>query len=133
MDQAVGLLNDEHRLKQWQDDFVSLQCLTGKFNQTGAMYIFNYQFYGRNMEVRSTVIENNLPTDYSAKLILQGMEMESVMAICELPNNKIKWTVQIKFIPKSFIFKILSVIKPSTFMTITNNSLESFKSLLEDN
>ena len=131
---VIPLFNNSDNYSKWQDGFVSLEQLSGNPGEKGAKSRFIYQSGKKTIELIETIIENRLPSEFTA--LYEAKEMTNIMKNTFTPAapGKTKYTAEIEYIKfSSIMMKIMSLFLKQTFRKQTQKWLEQFKVFAESN
>jgi len=67
IEKVVALWEDENNFKHWQDGFQSIELMQGTKDQVGAISRIYLQQGKRRMELKETILINELPKEKKAE------------------------------------------------------------------
>jgi len=125
---VVALWQDEAHFKHWQKGFKSKRLIEGTKGEKGAISKITLDFNGKDMLLKETVLENQLP-DYKKVYVAHKHMCNTLTDSFESINDKqTQWTAEVeytKFI--GFLPKMMAKLFPSMFKKQVQKWLDDFK------
>ena len=128
---VIELFDSFENLKKWQEGLVSIEHISGDPGQPGAKTRLLYDMGRRRMEMIETIIERNLPDEFSGTYDASGVH-NIVRNYFYDEGEQTRWALDSEFQFRSFM-RIMSLFIPgSKFREQTRSSMEAFKRFAEN-
>ena len=128
---VIELFDSFENLKKWQEGLVSFEHISGDPGQPGAKTRLLYDMGRRRMEMIETIIERNLPDEFSGTYDAPGVH-NIVRNYFYDEGEQTRWALDSEFQFRSFM-RIMSLFIPgSKFREQTRSSMEAFKRFAEN-
>ena len=128
---VIELFDSFDNLKQWQEGLISYEHISGEPGQPGATTRLLYDMGRRRMEMIETIIERNLPDEFSATYDASGVH-NIVRNIFYDEEEQTRWVLDSDFQFRSYMRIVSLFIPNSSFRNQTRSSMESFKRFAEN-
>ena len=128
---VIELFDSFDNLKQWQEGLISYEHISGEPGQPGATTRLLYDMGRRRMEMIETIIERNLPDEFSATYDASGVH-NIVRNIFYDEDEQTRWVLDSDFQFRSYMRIVSLFIPNSSFRNQTRSSMESFKRFAEN-
>lgn len=128
---VIELFDSFENLKKWQEGLVSFEHISGAPGQPGAKTRLLYDMGRRRMEMIETIIERNLPDEFSGTYDASGVH-NIVRNYFYDEGERTRWALDSEFQFRSFM-RIMSLFIPGgKFREQTRSSMEAFKRFAEN-
>ena len=128
---VIELFDSFDNLKKWQEGLISYDHLSGEPGQPGAKTRLLYNMGRRRMEMIETIIERNLPDEFSATYDASGVH-NIVRNNFYDEGEQTRWVLDSDFQFRSYMRIVSLFIPNSSFRNQTRSSMESFKRFAEN-
>ena len=128
---VIELFDSFDNLKKWQEGLISYDHLSGEPGQPGAKTRLLYDMGRRRMEMIETIIERNLPDEFSATYDASGVH-NIVRNNFYDEGEQTRWVLDSDFQFRSYMRIVSLFIPNSSFRNQTRSSMESFKRFAEN-
>ena len=128
---VIELFDSFDNLKQWQEGLISYEHISGEPGKPGATTRLLYDMGRRRMEMIETIIERNLPDEFSATYDASGVH-NIVRNIFYDEEEQTRWVLDSDFQFRSYMRIVSLFIPNSSFRNQTRSSMESFKRFAEN-
>ena len=131
---CVNLWMDESQFAEWQDGFQSKTWIEGKPNEIGSKSDIVLAQGKRRMELRETILDNNLPEhiegryDHIHMTNTQKITFEAMSSDSTLLTSDVEYTAFHSFMPK-----LMAKLFPGMFKKQSQKWLDQFRELAERN
>lgn len=95
--QVVQLFSDPNNLKEWQDDFIRIEHLSGTPGEVGATSKMVYKMGKGEMELIETILVNNLPHEFSGNYVHEHMTNDMRNHFTALSDTLTRWDAHIEY------------------------------------
>ena len=130
-ERVIELFDSFENLKKWQEGLISFEHISGEPGQPGAKTRLLYDMGRRRMEMIETIIERNLPEEFSGTYDASGVH-NIVRNYFYDEGEQTRWALDSEFQFRSFM-RIMSLFIPnSKFHEQTRSSMEAFKRFAEN-
>ncbi len=132
VDEVSEKVDSFDNMKYWQDGFQGYTHLSGTAGEVGAETMLHYDFNGRPLDLKETIIESNLPTIFKAKY--ECDPMDNFMTVRLIPNGDGTTTYQCeveytRF--KGIMMKLIAKLYPSMFKKQGQKWYRQLKAFIE--
>ncbi len=128
---VIELFDSFDNLKKWQEGLISYDHLSGEPGEPGAKTRLLYNMGRRRMEMIETIIERNLPDEFSATYDASGVH-NIVRNNFYDEGEQTRWVLDSDFQFRSYMRIVSLFIPNSSFRNQTRSSMESFKRFAEN-
>lgn len=128
---VIELFDSFDNLKKWQEGLISYEHLSGEPGQPGTKTRLLYDMGRRRMEMIETIIERNLPDEFSATYDASGVH-NIVRNNFYDEGEQTRWVLDSDFQFRSYMRIVSLFIPNSSFRNQTRSSMESFKRFAEN-
>ena len=129
---VVQLFADNQKLKDWQDGFQSKKLISGEEGQDGAISIMCYKNGKHKMELRETILKNNLPHTFEAFYHHKHMDNTMKCWFREIENGKTLYKTEVEYTRINWIMpKLMAILFPSMYRKQAQKWMDNFKALAE--
>jgi hypothetical protein len=129
---VVELFKNINKQKEWQKNLKEIKTMNGDKRQTGDVNHLIFDNNNKVIEMKETVLENNLP--FSFKVLYEANGIVNIIEnkFTEVNIETTKWQSDVEFKFKGFM-KIATILMKSAFKSQTNNVMSNFKEFVENN
>lgn len=127
---VLSKFDDPGNLKHWLRGLTSYELLEGEAGHVGAKSRYVFLTGKRRFEIVETVTRRDLPDEYDAVFVTQGMWNEQKNRFVELGPTKTKWIAESEFRMSGFM-KVIGFLMPGAFRKQSQQQLEDFKAFAE--
>ena len=132
IDEVVMLFDNVDNLKEWQDDFVSYQHLSGTPGAPGAKAKLTYKSGKRIMELFETITVKNLPQEFSGVYEHKHMVNTMTNSFVALGANRTRYEAKLDYTKLiGVVPKLMAFFMPGMFKKQTQKWLDQFKAFAE--
>ncbi|QEE14196.1 SRPBCC family protein [Promethearchaeum syntrophicum] len=131
IDEVIPLFDSFENLKKWQPGLQSFEHLEGTPGENGAKTRLIYiEKGGRNVEMIETIINRNLPEEFTATYDAKGVKNWVKNQFVESGANQTRWINENIFNFTGFM-KIMGFLMKSAFPKQTLKDMALFKDFVE--
>lgn len=126
---VVELFDNPENLKYWQDDFVSIEQLSGTPGSEGSKARINY----KKVSLVETIIKRDVPNAFHGSY--EGSWGKNLMYnyFDEMSDKETRWRSELDYIEMNGIMmKIMRTLMPSMFQKQTQKWMDQFKAFAEN-
>lgn len=128
----MDLWNNEKHFKEWQDGFVKIDHVQGKKGRIGSKSNIHLEQGKRKMELKETILVNNLPEEKTALYEHVHMTNTQTSRFEAINENTTKYISEVEYTKFSgFIPKLMAKVFPSMFKTQSQKWMDQFKDFVE--
>ena len=114
--------------RYWHDDFVSQELIEGQPGQPGSVSRLKFKTF----DLLETIHTNNLPTEYSAEYLTEGICWNSFdVNFQEIGHHQTRYEAHIEYRFLGFFIKIIAFVMPGMFKKQVQISMDKFKAYAE--
>lgn len=128
---VVALWQDEYYFSKWQDGFESITHLSGTPNTKGATarLIFNGK---QRMELKETIIVNNLPNEKKALYVHKHMTNTQTTRFNKINEVTTQYISEVEYMQFNGLFiKLMARLLPNMFKKQSEKWMLQFKTFAE--
>ncbi len=130
--EVADFFADPTYLKEYQEGFQKKELISGNTGEVGAVSMLYYQNGKRKMELKETVLKNELPNEFLAEYFHTHTENTMKSSFTALGENETRYDAEIHYTKfKGAIVKIMAFLFPSFFKKQVQKWLSNFKTFLE--
>lgn len=129
--EVVEKFSDPDNMKHWQKGFISMKPINGEFGAEGSQNLYRYRMGKRNIEMKETIMKNNLPHEFSANYEAKGVYNIQHNIFEELDEKCTKWISENEFLFSGFM-KLFGWFMPGAFKKQSYKYMVDFKAFAED-
>jgi len=118
--------------KKWQEGFVKKELLSGEEGMNGAVSMMYYENGKRQMELKETIIQNNLP--YSLEAFYHHKHMDNIMkySFTKIDETHTRYSVEVEYTRINWVMpRLIAILFPNMYRKSAQKWMENFKSFLE--
>lgn len=131
IDKVVQLWNDENNFKEWQDDFKSIEHLSGIPNTKGAKSKIVFQGK-RRIELLETIISADLPKNKTALYEHIYMTNTQTTRFKTIEDNRTRYISEVEYTKfNGIMIKLMAKLFPSKFKEQSQKWMNQFKEFAE--
>jgi len=131
-EKVVQLFADNQKLKDWQDGLQSKKLISGLEGQNGAISMMYYENGKHKMELRETILKNNLPHTFEAFYHHKHMDNTMKCWFTEVENGKTLYKTEVEYTRINWIMpKLMAILFPSMYRKQAQKWMDNFKALAE--
>jgi hypothetical protein len=112
MEEVIKKFLDPSNLKHWQPGLISFEIQKGEPHKVGTESLFKFSHKGKEMQLRETIIVNNLPHEFSVRFDANGMSNIVRTYFSEVSHNSTKCETVNEFNMKGIMKYIGWMFKP---------------------
>lgn len=127
---VIELFDNPDNMKHWQQGFVSMEHMSGKAGEKGAKARLKYKMGMREVEMVETIINRNLPHEFSGTYEAKGVWNEVNNFFYDKENGQTKWITLNDFRFSGFM-KIIAFFMSGSFKKQSFKYMEDFKTFAE--
>ena len=94
---VAELFDNPDNMKEWQKGFVSMEHISGEAGKSGAKSKLRYKMKNREIEMVETILERNLPNEFTATYEAKGVWNRIVNEFHDTPEGHTKWITHQEF------------------------------------
>lgn len=133
IDEVVKLWEDESNFHQWQDGFQSIELISGEKNKEGAVSHILIQQGKMKIELKETVLVNDLPKEKTAKYVHKHMTNTQTTRFLSSSNSATEYISEVEYTQLNGItLKIMAKLFPGKFKAQSEKWMEQFKGFAEN-
>ena len=129
---VTALFADPNNLIKYQDGFIKKELISGSEGENGAISMMYYDQGKNKIELKETVIENNLPHSFEGFYEHEHMDNKMLCTFEALNKEVTQYRIDIDYVRMSFMPKLMSFIFPGMFSKQVMKWMENFKRFAED-
>ena len=119
-------------LKEYQEGFQKKELISGETGQEGAISNIWYGEGKRQMELRETILKNDLPHEFVGEYHHQHMDNTMRSTFTEIDPKKTRYDAEIHYTAfRGFVVKTMVFLFPSVFKKQVQKWLDNFKVFVE--
>jgi hypothetical protein len=128
---TVELWNNKDYFKEWQDDFCSIELISGTHNYKGSKS--RLLFVGkRKIELVETILSIDLPNEKTALYEHVHMSNTQCSRFISIGKNKTKYISEVEYIKfNGILIKALAMVFPGKFKSQSQKWMNQFKAFAE--
>ena len=130
VERVTKLFDNPDYLKEWQPGLISFENISGEPGRPGAKSKLKYKMGNREIEMIETVIENNLPQEFTGTYQAKGVYNEVRNHFIPLDENHTRYISECEFKFSGFM-KIMAFLMPGAFKKQSYKFMEQFKIFAE--
>ncbi len=130
-EQMLELFDNSENLKEWMPSLVSFDHVSGEPGQVGAKSKFVVSMGKRSCEMIETITVRNMPVEFTATYVTDGMWNEVKNIFDEVDEKTTKWTAYNEFRSDKFMMKLMMFLMPFAFKKESLKFMQSFKAFAE--
>lgn len=131
VNEVVEKFRDPDNIKHWQRGFIFLKHLNGEFGAEGSQNLLKYEISKREIEMKETILKNNLPSEYEASYVADGVYNHQLNKFEEVNENSTIWISYSEFKFSGFM-KLIGKLMPGTFKKQSKQFMDDFKIFVEE-
>lgn len=129
--EVVEKFSNPDNMKHWQRGFIFMKPLTGTSGKEGSQNLLKYKMGKREVEMKETILKNELPAAFSATYEAKGVYNIQNNRFIENGEDQTKWISENEFRFSGFM-KIFGWLMPGAFKKQSYKYMEDFKAFVED-
>jgi len=119
-------------LKYWQDGFEGYTHLNGEPGEVGSTTMLHYSIKGTPLDLKETIIENNLPTIFKAKYECEPMDNYMTFRLVPDGDTKTIYECEVEYTRmKGIMMKIVATLFPGMFKKQSAKWYRQLKAFIE--
>jgi uncharacterized membrane protein len=131
IDKVVQLWKDENNFKEWQDDFESIEHLSGIPNTKGAKSKIIFQGK-RRIELLETIISADLPKNKTALYEHIHMTNTQTTRFKTIEDNRTRYISEVEYTKfNGIMIKLMAKLFPGKFKEQSQKWMNQFKEFAE--
>lgn len=128
---VIELFDNHENMKEWQEGFISFEPLQGQPGANGSTALLKYKMGSREMELKETIINRNLPHEFDATFEMKNAFNLSKHRFYNISDNQTRWVNENEFRFRGFM-RIVGLLMPGAFKRQTQKFMEAFKRFAEN-
>ncbi len=129
---VVKLFQDPDNLGEWQDGFQKIEHVSGEKGAKGSVSMLYYVINNRPLELKETIVENNLPDTFEAFYEHKHMDNTMKCSFSELSDSSTRYNYEFEYTRFSgFMPKMMSIFFPGMFKKQGEKWMKQFKRFVE--
>lgn len=130
--EVANLFADSTHLGEYQEGFQRKEILSGKEWEVGTISNLYYQQGKRKMELKETVLKNDLPNEFLAEYFHTHTENTMKSTFTAISDTETRYDAEIHYTKfKGTVVKIMVFLFPSFFKKQVKKWLDNFKVFVE--
>lgn len=130
--EVADLFANSTHLKEYQEGFQKKEIISGKEWEVETVSMLYYQQRERKMELKETVISNDLPNEFLAEYFHTHTENTMKSIFTSLSESETRYDAEIHYTKfKGFVVKVMVFLFPSFFKKQVQKWLNNFKLFVE--
>lgn len=131
---VVTYFKNSDLLDKWQDGFLQKKLIQGTSWEKGAVSNMTYDFRGKPMIIKETILENNLPDNFKGLYEHKNMVNTMESSFQEIDGENTLYQTHIHYTEfKGIMVKLMATLFPGMFKKQVQKWLDQFKSYVEEN
>ncbi len=129
---VVELFQDPDNLAKWQDGFQKIEHISGEKGARGSVSMLYYVMNKRPLELKETILNNNLPDSFEA--FYEHIHMDNTMrcSFIELSEKSTRYSYEFEYTRFSgFMPKMMALFFPGMFKKQGEKWISQFKKFVE--
>ncbi len=132
-DLVVKLFQDPNHLAKWQDGFQKIKHISGEKGAKGSVSMLYYVMNKRPLELKETIIENNLPDSFEAFYEHTHMDNTMKCTFAELSDGSTRYSYEFEYTRFSGVMpKLMAKFFPGMFKKQGEKWNRQFKEFVEN-
>lgn len=123
--------SNPENMKHWQRGFIFMKPINGKMGTEGSQNLLKYKMGKREIEMKETILKNNLPHEFTATYEAKGVYNFQRNRFADTPENHTQWISDNEFRFSGFM-KIFGWFMPGAFKKQSLKYMQDFKAFAED-
>ncbi len=129
---VVKLFQDPDNLGEWQDGFQKIEHVSGEKGAKGSVSMLYYVMNNRPLELKETIVENNLPDAFEAFYEHKHMDNTMKCSFSELSDSSTRYSYEFEYTRfGGFMPKMMSIFFPGMFKKQGEKWMRQFKEFVE--
>ena len=131
-DKVAALFADPKHLKDYHPGFIRKELVSGTPGEKGTVSIMYYQFRKHEMELKETVLSNDLPNSFNGLYEHKHMDNTMQSTFVALNDHQTRYTADIHYTRIAWVMpRLMTIVFPNMFKKQTQKWLYSFKEFAE--
>ncbi len=131
-EKVIALFLDVGSLKEYQDGFVKKELLKGTAGKNGAESLMYYKYGKRDMLLKETIINNNLPQSFEAFYHHKHMDNTMKCRFTEIDPEKTQYDYEYEYIRMNWVLpKLIAILFPGVYRKQGEKWMNQFKEFVE--
>ncbi len=132
LEKVVTLFKDSANLKYWQEGFVKKVLLEGNEGEDGAVSMLYYESTGHKMELRETIISNDLPNSMEAFYHHKHMDNTLKNSFEPIDENTTRYTNEVEYTRINWVMpRLMAILFPGVYRKPIAKWMTNFKDFAE--
>ena len=132
IEQVAALFADQNNNGEWQEGFVRKELLSGTEGQVGAKSMIYLKQGKREMELKETIMSNDLP--YSMEGFYEHKHMDNSLkaTFTAINENQTQYENYVEYSRINWVMpKLMAILFPSMFRKQGEKWMQNFKAFVE--
>ena len=130
-DRVSERFQDPDRIPEWQESFIRMDLVSGEPGQPGNVHTLVHKMGKREMEMKETIKENDMPNRFVATYESGGVWNIVENDFTDNPDGTTHWHIDTEFRCKGFM-RIMTALMPGMFKKQTAKMQTDFKAFAEN-
>ncbi len=123
---------DPNYLKEYQDGFIKKEPVSGVSGQTGAVSNMYYKMGKGRMELKETIVLNQLPDSFEGFYHHKHMDNTMKCTFTVLDESRTRYEMEIEYTRINwFMPKLMAILFPSMYRKQVEKWMKQFKTFVE--
>jgi len=131
LDKVIELFDNPDNMKYWQPGLVSFEHVSGVPGEPGAVSKLIYRMGKKEIEMRETIKERDLPRVFTATYEAKGVYNLVRNTFSAIDGQRTRYATETDFRFSGFM-KIIGLLMPAAFRKQSQKFLEDFKDFAEN-
>ncbi|WP_395373712.1 SRPBCC family protein [Marinicella sp. W31] len=132
IDKVAALFADPSNLKDYHPGFLRKKLISGTAGEKGAVSMMYYQFRKHEMELKETILCNDLPESFNGLYEHKHMDNTMKSTFVALNDQQTRYTAEIHYTRIAWVMpRLMTILFPNMFKKQTQKWLNSFKDFVE--
>lgn len=132
LEKVAAYFADPQYLKDYQEGFLRKELVSGLDGEVGAVSAIYYQYGNDEMEIRETVLSNELPNSFFARYHHKHMDNTMQCNFVALSENQTRYDSVIEYTRINWVVpRLVSILFPNLMRKPPQKWMDNFKKLVE--
>ncbi|GAB5560344.1 MAG: hypothetical protein SynsKO_19910 [Synoicihabitans sp.] len=131
-EKVVAIFEDHEQAPHWMDGFISMEPVSGEPGAKGSVSHLKFQMGKRRIEMKETILANNLPETFSCRYDADGVINRIDNRFIIVNENETRWEMDNVFEFQGMMMKMMGTLMPFLFKKQTMTYAKNFKAYAED-
>lgn len=118
--------------KKWQEGFVEKKLLSGREGENGAVSMMYYKNGRYQMQLKETIIQNNLPHSLEASYHHKHMANIMKYSFTKITETSTRYSVEVEYTKINWVMpRLIAILFPNRYRKPAQKWMENFKVFVE--